>query len=126
MDSVWIMATSKGFGKAQPKKDKGAFSHFWVVDSEVWTFDNKGSGTIKPYKTTNQYKSDEAGLEAKAQELDGKEDGFYKFGVHKESDAASWKFEELSVATKRSINATKALIESRKSEIKGKQKTVFG
>lgn len=125
MDGVQIMAKSKGFGKAQPKKEKGAFSHFWVVDGEVWAFDNKGSGTIKPYKSTNQYKSDEAALEKSAQELNGKDDGFYKFGVHEAGKKASWKFEELSVATKRSINATKTLIESKKLEIKGKQKTVF-
>lgn len=125
MDSVQIMANGKGFGKAQPKKKESAFSHFWVVDGEVWAFDNKGSGTIKPYKTTNQYKADEASIEKSAQELAGKDDGFYKFGVHEAGGKASWKVEDLSVATRRSINATKTLIESKKSEIKGKQKTVF-
>jgi len=119
------MVKGKGFGKAQPKKEKGAFSHFWVVDGDVWTFDHKGSGSIKPYKSTNQYKANEADIEAKVAELSGKADGFYKFGAHESGGKASWKFEKTSVVTNRAINATKVLIESKKSEINGKQKTVF-
>ena len=120
------MAKSKGFGATQPKKDNSAFSHFWIVDGEVWAFDNKGGGSIKPYKTTNQYQADEKGLDAMAKELNGKADGFYKFGAHAAGSKASWKTEALSAATKRSINATKTLMESKKKEIKGKGKTVFG
>lgn len=108
---------AKGFGKAQPKKEKGAFSHFWVVDSEVWAFDNKTGGKIKPYKDTNQYKTgDTASIDSAVKELDEKADGFYKFGVHKAGAKASWKFDELSTATKRDINATKELMASKVKE----------
>lgn len=108
---------AKGFGKAQPKKETGAFSHFWVVDGEVWAFNNKTSGTLKPCKLTNQYKSgDTKGLDKAMKDLAGKDDGFYKFGVHKPGGKASWKFDELSTATKRSINSTKALMASKEKE----------
>jgi len=108
---------SKGFGKAQPKKEKGAFSHFWVVDGEVWAFDNKTSGKIKPCKDTNQYKSgDTASIDSAIKALAGKDDGFYKFGPHKAGAKASWKFEALSTATKRAIDATKGLIASKRKE----------
>ncbi|MEL6816121.1 MAG: hypothetical protein AAFP03_15135 [Cyanobacteria bacterium J06598_3] len=115
MDIALIMA--KGFGKAQPKKEKSSFSHFWVVDGEVWAFDNKTSGKIKPCKDTNQYKSgDTASIDKAIKALAGKDDGFYKFGPHKAGAKDSWKFDELSTATKRAINATKEQIESKRKE----------
>lgn len=108
---------AKGFGKAQPKKEKSSFSHFWVVDGEVWAFDNKTSGKIKPCKETNQYKSgDTASIDSAIKELAGKGDGFYKFGSHEAGAKASWKFDELSTATKRDINATKELMASKRKE----------
>ena len=111
------MAQNKGFGKAQPKKEKGSFEQFWVVDGEVWTTENKTGGTIKPSKETNRYKSgDTDGIDNAIKELAGKADGFYKFGVHEAGSKASWKFDELSTATARAINATKNLIASKKKE----------
>jgi hypothetical protein len=111
------MDKQKGFGKAQPSKEKSAFTHYWVVEGEVWAFNNPTGGTIKPCKDTNQYKSgNKDSLDAAITELSGKDDGFYKFGVHEPGQAASWKVEPISVATKRSINATKNLIASKKSE----------
>ncbi len=108
---------AKGFGQKQPQKEKSSFTHFWVVEGEVWTFNNPAGGAIKPCKDTNQYKSgDTASIDTAIQELSGKEDGFYKFGVHEPGAKASWKFETLSVATKRAINATKNLIASKKLE----------
>lgn len=120
------MAESKGFGKAQPKKEKGAFSHFWVVEGDVWTFDNKGSGAIKPSKETSRYKSgDTDEIDKAIAELSGKADGFYKFGVHAPGSDMSWKFDELSVATKRSINATKNMIASKQLEKTAAQQDAF-
>jgi hypothetical protein len=116
----------KGFGKAQPKKEKSLFSHFWVVEGEVWTFNSPAGGAIKPCKETSQYKSgDTASIETAIKDLSGKEDGFYKFGVHDPGSEASWKFEPLSTATKRSINATKNLIASKKLEKAAMPQTSF-
>ena len=117
MDTASAMATNKGFGKAQPKKEKGAFEQFWVVDGEVWATDNKTGGTIKPHKQTNRYKSgDVKSIDKAVKELAGKADGFYKFGVHKAGSKASWKFDELSTATARAIEATKNLIAQKQKE----------
>jgi hypothetical protein len=113
------MAQNKGFGKAKSKKEKekGEFKQFWIVDGEVWTSDNKTGGTIKPAKETNRYKSgDTEGIDNAIKELAGKADGFYKFGVHEAGSKASWKFDELSTATARAINATKNLIANKKKE----------
>ena len=111
------MAQNKGFGKAQPKKEKGSFEQFWVVDGEVWATENKTGGTIKPSKETNRYKSgDTDSIDNAIKELAGKADGFYKFGVHEAGSKASWKFDELSTATARAINATKNIIASKKKE----------
>ena len=111
------MANNKGFGKAQPKKDKGAFEQFWVVDGDVWTSTNKAGGTIKPYKETNRYKAgDTESIDKAVKELGGKADGFYKFGVHEAGGKASWKFSELSTAITRDINATKNLMAQKEKE----------
>ncbi len=126
MDTVLAMDKGKGFGKAQPKKEKSSFTHFWVVEGEVWTFNNPAGGAIRPCKETNQYKSgDTANIDKAIEELAGKEDGFYKFGVHESGSEASWKFETLSTATKRAINATKNLIASKKLEKAALPKTAF-
>lgn len=120
------MDKRKGFGKAQPQKEKSSFTHFWVVEGEVWTFNNPAGGAIKPCKETNQYKSgDTASIETAIQDLSEKEDGFYKFGVHDPGAEASWKYEALSTATKRSINATKNLIASKKIEKAAMPQTAF-
>jgi hypothetical protein len=118
MDTALAMDKgTKGFGKAQPKKEKSSFAHFWMVEGEVWTFNSPAGGAIKPCKETKQYKSgDTASIDSAIEALSGKEDGFYKFGVHEAGAEASWKFEALSAATQRSINATKNLIASKKLE----------
>ena len=117
MDKISSMAQNKGFGKAQTKKEKDAFEQFWIVDGEVWASDNKTGGTIKPGKETKRYKSgDTDGIDHAIKELAGKADGFYKFGVHEAGSQASWKFDELSTATARAIDATKNLIASKKKE----------
>lgn len=117
MDKILDMAQNKGFGKAQTKKEKDAFEQFWVVDGEVWAADNKTGGTIKPSKETKRYKSgDTDGIDHAVKELAGKADGFYKFGVHEAGSKASWKFDELSTATARAIDATKNLIANKKKE----------
>ncbi len=111
------MPKNKGFGKAQPKKEKSAFSRFWVVDGEVWALDDKASGGIKPGKTTSQYKLGKtAEIDKAIKELAGKDDGFYKFGASEPDSKPDWTFEELSATTQRSINATKTLIASKALE----------
>ena len=117
MDAVLVMVKSKGFGKSQSKKEKSKFEQFWVVDGEVWTTNNKTGGTIKPSRETNRYKSgDTESIDKAIKELDGKADGFYKFGIHEAGSKAGWKFDELSTVTKRAIDATKNLMASKKKE----------
>jgi hypothetical protein len=126
MDNALVMEKSKGFGKTQSPKEKSSFTHFWVVEGEVWAFNNPTGGTIKPCKETSQYKSGNTeSIDAAIQDLSGKEDGFYKFGIHEPGSKASWKSEPLSTATKRAINATKNLIASKKLEKAAMPKTAF-
>ena len=117
---------NKGFGKPQPKKEKSAFAHYWVVEGEVWASDSKGEGSIKPSKTTSQYKAgDTADIDTAIKALAGKPDGFYKYGVHEAGGKPDWKFDELSLTAKRSITSTQALLASQKKDLSGKSRTVF-